>query len=200
MPVRFLSLICTTVILFISGLSRGGIEGFPDPLQTDSSAEVIVKQVNGGRLEIKPLAEYRIQAMIIGIKYYAEDGDRSLIAPVDLALAWGRLVDPEVDGHITYTQSGRWYYFRWIGGTVDTDYIYRHSANNHIIPADDAVLDAIKKFSVRKKVLLQGYLVEAHLAYPNGRWFKWKSSLTRNDTGDGSCEVFYVKSAAPIEE
>jgi hypothetical protein len=41
---------------------------------------------------------------------------------------------------------------------------------------------------VNDLVELEGYLV-----YVKGDNFTWNSSLTRNDTGDGACEVLYVE-------
>jgi len=39
-------------------------------------------------------------------------------------------------------------------------------------------------------VALDGYLVDANRA---DGWH-WRTSLTRDDTGDGACELFYVTS------
>jgi hypothetical protein len=41
---------------------------------------------------------------------------------------------------------------------------------------------------------MEGYLVNINGMVGNGT-VRWNSSLTRNDTGDGACEVFYVKRA-----
>ena len=58
--------------------------------------------------------------------------------------------------------------------------------------ADDAIRGEL--FSVREGqvVTLRGYLVEAR----GGDGFRWKSSLTRNDTGGGACELMLVESVA----
>jgi hypothetical protein len=42
-----------------------------------------------------------------------------------------------------------------------------------------------------KLIHLNGYLVEVH--GPNG--FNWRSSLSRTDTGAGSCELVWVANA-----
>ena len=62
----------------------------------------------------------------------------------------------------------------------------------HMIPADDSVARALKRVRVGDVVTLDGYLVEADKP---GGW-RWRSSLTRDDTGDGACEVVYVKDLA----
>ena len=64
-----------------------------------------------------------------------------------------------------------------------------HSGNMHLIPADPGVesdLDAVREGEL---VRLSGYLVDAR--GPQG--FTWNTSLSRDDTGGGSCELFYVE-------
>ncbi|NOY05236.1 MAG: hypothetical protein GXO82_01150 [Chlorobi bacterium] len=59
----------------------------------------------------------------------------------------------------------------------------------HIIPASEKVesrLDDVYRGSI---VTLSGYLVKVTA---EGDW-RWKSSLTRNDVGDGACELFWVE-------
>jgi len=61
----------------------------------------------------------------------------------------------------------------------------------HIIPANSLVLRQLKKARAGNLVHLQGFLVNAS----TDEGFTWHSSLTRNDTGDGACELFYVDAA-----
>jgi hypothetical protein len=65
-----------------------------------------------------------------------------------------------------------------------------HSANNHLIPADDSVRDQIAALRVGSLVKISGFLVEA--THPQAD-HPWRSSLTRDDTGDGACEIIYVR-------
>lgn len=59
----------------------------------------------------------------------------------------------------------------------------------HMVPADAAVARALKRVRVGDVVTLDGYLIEADKP---GGW-KWRSSLTREDTGSGACELVYVR-------
>jgi hypothetical protein len=49
---------------------------------------------------------------------------------------------------------------------------------------------AIKKLRVGEVATMTGQLVDAHR--PDG--FSWPTSLTREDSGPGACELFYVRS------
>jgi len=66
--------------------------------------------------------------------------------------------------------------------------IETHSANMHMIAATPAVERALKSVRVGQIVKLTGYLVEVRAA---DGW-TWRSSLTREDTGAGACELVWV--------
>ena len=78
----------------------------------------------------------------------------------------------------------------------DTTRTIRHAANTHMIPEDDRIRDKIAKLRKGSLVKMIGYLVEAtnpRSATP------WRSSLTREDSGDGACEIFYVRSLQELK-
>jgi hypothetical protein len=58
----------------------------------------------------------------------------------------------------------------------------------HMIPADENVGRALAAVRPGQMVRLQGWLVEAR----RGDGWTWRSSLTREDSGHGACEVVYV--------
>lgn len=168
-----------------------------DPEQTpyiNLSGTNIKIEKNNNVINIYPQANYRIYAMVMSkCRYYwGWDGD---IAPYDLALAWNELMLPENQKGITYSQSNRWYYYRFNETfLLDPSYIPKHSANTHIIPASKNVFEAIDKVRVKEKIYLDGYLVYIK-GKVNGGNVWWNSSLSRDDTGNGACEVFYVTRA-----
>ncbi len=61
----------------------------------------------------------------------------------------------------------------------------------HLIPANESVKSTIKKIRQGDLVEISGSLV--NVISNNGDW-RWSSSLTRNDTGNGACELIWVKS------
>lgn len=153
-----------------------------------STGKVQSMKFNKGTLSL--MAEYDITARILGKKFY-NDGKNSEIAPMDLALGWGRMSDPNVYGSLRIWQSKRWYFYRWSNGPpIPAQEIVRSSANVHIIPANN---DIAKRLAYLKKdqiVNLKGYLVY----YKESSGWNWRSSLTRSDSGDGACELMFVTS------
>jgi hypothetical protein len=59
-----------------------------------------------------------------------------------------------------------------------------------MIPANNQIEAQLKSARVGQIVAFKGQLVEVKA---NDGWH-WKSSLTRNDTGAGACELVFVES------
>ena len=142
--------------------------------------------------EIRPLAHFEIEARVLGVERY-RFGREAELSPVDLALGWGRMSDSAVLERITISQGQRFYYWRTPEFPIPRREIETSSANMHMIPADAAVarrLDDVRRGQI---VRISGYLVEARGA---DGW-RWTSSLTRDDTGHGSCELVWVEQLEP---
>ena len=60
----------------------------------------------------------------------------------------------------------------------------------HLVPADAYVASQMKKIKKDDLVYLKGALIE--IQAPDG--WRWKSSLSREDTGNGACELMRVDS------
>ena len=188
------------LLLFLSGCDRPRLTGVEfeeidtskDPLQIPrASLEPIIKEFKNGRFTITPVAAYKLSGMVVGKKSYSDDWDGK-ISPVDLAVVWGKLVEPEQGRYITFSQSSRWYHYKWKAGSpVDASFVLTHSGNNHIIPDNENIRRATKTIKKKDKVILEGFLVNLKGTY-KGRTVIWNTSLLRNDTGNGSCELFYV--------
>lgn len=140
---------------------------------------------------LTPRATLALEARVLAAQRYRWDGGASL-APVDLALGWGPMSDSALLDRFKVTQGARFYSLYPQDETVDLGLALRHSANMHLIPANAAVRRALESVRAGQVVSLRGQLVDA--ARPDG--FRWRTSLTREDTGAGACELFYVESAA----
>jgi hypothetical protein len=97
--------------------------------------------------------------------------------------------DDTVLAHLDIDQSNRWYHYRWQGAPpIPVDEIVRSSANMHMIPSSDTIAKELARVRKGDRVRIEGWLVEADA--PDG--WRWRSSLTREDSGSGACEVVYV--------
>lgn len=141
--------------------------------------------------QIKPLARFAIDAKVLSREDYYLDREAKL-APVDLALGWKRMADPAVYRQLDISQGRRWYFYRWQGAPpIPVQEIVESSANMHLIPANAAVEKTLGKAREGASIRLTGFLVQA--TDPSG--WRWTSSLTRSDSGAGSCELVFVERA-----
>jgi hypothetical protein len=143
----------------------------------------------------KALAHYSITARILHVAPYAHD-NWSDVSPVDFALGWGRMSDPTIYEQFDISQFERHYIWRYSHSPppIPEEEIISHSANTHLLPADDNVRDRLFTFQRHDVVRLVGYLVQIDL--PEGGTIM--SSLTRTDVGDGACEVMWVTQADKV--
>lgn len=152
------------------------------PIQEDTESDPWMME-NG--VEVRPLARYTIQARVLGRKDYRDD-----ISPMDLALGWGQMSDEKVLEKLDISQSNRWYLYRWKNHPpIPVGDIIEQSANVHLIPSSKAIEEKMEGIEEGDWVELEGELVA--LKKPNG--WRWRSSLTRKDSGDGACELMWVK-------
>lgn len=160
-----------------------------DPLQVDRSGLPAFSVVG---YRITPAAEFSLQARVLSAETYRM-GREADLSPVDLALGWGPMSDSAVLDRLQISQGNRFYFYRWSGPPpIPPSDIVEHSANMHMIPASDAVKRRLEKVRTGQVVALRGYLVRVQA--PDG--WRWNSSMTRSDSGNGACELVWVKDIA----
>lgn len=139
--------------------------------------------------QITPLANFHIAAKVLSKENYHLDREADL-APTDLALGWGPMSDEAVLAHFHISQSQRWYLWRTEQLVIPTADVILNSANMHLIPANDGVAYSLKKVRKGDIIEFSGKLVQVQ----HGDGWRWNSSLRRDDTGAGSCELVWVES------
>jgi len=164
-----------------------GIPAARDPQQT---ATGLPRPFSYEDYTITPLARYSITAVVLGRERYRNDAAADF-APVDLALGWGPMSVSGVINGLEISQSGRWYDYSWFGDPpLEPGEIARHSANTHCLPATREVRKRLLNVKRHELVSMEGYLVE--VTKTDG--YRWRSSLTRDDTRGGACEIMWITS------
>jgi hypothetical protein len=138
---------------------------------------------------IQPLAAFGLEARVLSREDYRWDSMAGLI-PTDLALGWGRMSDTAVLDQLEIEQGDRFYSWSATVFPIPRREIETHSANMHLIPANREVGRMLKRVRPGSVIRLEGELVEVRA--PKG--WSIRSSMTREDTGAGACEVVWVKS------
>lgn len=162
-----------------------GVLAADEPQQTDVRGG---DKLQVGHWTLTVRADYRITARVLARERYRFDGLADLV-PEDLALGWGPMSDSRNLRAIDISQSNRFYYWRASADSaLARDSIITHSANTHVIPQNALVARQLSRLQPGQVVTLSGELVDG--ARDDGRWIK--TSLVRNDTGAGACEVMLV--------
>ena len=192
MKKAFYVLLILVVLLTWRNWTRREIIHPPGVLVPQAPRQVAVAEfayfVHRG-FRLTPRAELDIRARVLSREDY-RFGKESELSPMDLALGWGVMSDQAVLDRIEISQSGRWYRTRYdFPAPVSDQQIIISSSNMHMIPATGAIKKRIRKLRRGDIVHLAGYLV--NVAHDSG--WRWQSSLRRDDTGAGACELFYVE-------
>jgi hypothetical protein len=162
-----------------------GVLAAEDPAQTNVLGG---GQMRVGRWTLTVRADYRISARILARERYHFDALSDLI-PEDLALGWGPMSDNQMLRTIDISQSDRFYYWHATAGSpLSRNSIITHSANTHVIPQNSTIARQLSRLRPGQIVTLTGELVDG--TRDDGMWIR--TSLVRNDTGAGSCEVLWV--------
>ena len=137
---------------------------------------------------LRSLADFKIEARVLSKEGYSLDRESDL-SPYDLALGWGPMSDQAVIDQMDIWQRNRWYYWETRKYPIPRLEIQKNSANMHIIPANDEIEDKLDKIVKGNIIEIEGSLVEVDA---DDGWH-WKSSLSREDTGGGACEVVWAE-------
>jgi hypothetical protein len=139
-------------------------------------------------------ARYDLSARVLRKEIYRLDGGAAL-APVDLAVGWGPMSDSAIIDRLEFSQMGRFFYWKPRDAAtfpLPPQALVTNAAQMHMIPATEAIEDRLRKLRPGQLVTVGGWLVDVR--GPGG--FVWSTSLARDDTGNGACEIVWVESLA----
>ena len=140
--------------------------------------------------QITKKANFEINARVLSTENYYLSREADL-SPIDLALGWGVMSDSGLLSRLSISQSSRWYRWRYDGSIPVTDeQVITSSGNMHMVPASAAVERSLEQLRAGDVITLEGYLIDVD--HDSG--WKWRTSMTRTDTGGGACEIVYVES------
>jgi hypothetical protein len=195
MSVLKLLLAIAVIAAAVFHLSSGGpIERPPGELAPEAPRQALLQNAapfQSGDFTLTPQARYTIEARILSIEPYSGDVG-AILSPLDFAVGWGAMSDSAVLDHFKITQGVRFYTLYPDKQALDIQAALRLSANMHLIPADAYVKETLEKARPGHIVAMKGYLVRAN----RHDGFVWNTSLTRDDSGAGACELMYVETAS----
>ena len=176
------------LLLALEGCTRQrppGVIAAADPVQ--ESEQVPPFAFKG--FTVTPMARFHVAARVLHTCDY-HLGRESRLSPRDLALGWGPMSDSAVLADLHIDQMSRFYTWSAHDLPIEQDDIISHSSNMHIIPADDVARRVLMHTVAGDVVTIDGDLVQVNA----GDGWAWCSSMSRDDTGDGACELVFARS------
>ncbi|MEM1270349.1 MAG: hypothetical protein AAGI08_09910 [Bacteroidota bacterium] len=184
------------LVLFLAGCSSS-IDRPAGILVADAPVQTRIEEprlfLHKG-LAVRPVAEFSAAARVLSTEWY-RGGDEGRLAPVDLAVGWGRMSDSAVLEHMDIDQHNRFYFWQRDQNApahlaLSKLDVVKQSTNIHVIPASDALAGQLRSVKPGHVVQLEGRLVNVKLS--NGA--NWRSSTSRTDVGNGACELLFLES------
>ena len=146
----------------------------------------------GWEFTVTPLARYVLRGVVVSRENYGWGWSGGL-APCDVAMAWGELAEGGAWRKLDWSQDGRWFFWRWTGAQpFPTATVVRSASNTHVVPANPNLKRAARSLGKGDVAELSGELIRIE-GRRGGELVTWRSSLSREDTGDGSCELLYLR-------
>jgi hypothetical protein len=169
-----------------------GIIAAEDPLQLDLEEPWMLTRDD---FQVIGQARFSAEVRVLARERYRV-GELADVSPLDIAVGWGPMSDSAVLADLEVWQSGRFYFWQYDEEPpIPRRDIETHSANWHLVPADSSVWRKLRGLRVGDVVKLDGKLVNLENPEVGSR----TTSLTREDTGAGACEIIYVEYATVRE-
>ncbi|HUQ12355.1 MAG TPA: hypothetical protein VM146_18740 [Steroidobacteraceae bacterium] len=147
------------------------------------------ERIDRDGFHLVPRADFSATVRVLHREDYSR-GPLANLVPTDFAVGWGPMSDTRVLADIEISQGNRFYYWRTQNWPIERHDIETHSANWHVIPENDSVRAVLRRLKAGSLVELRGRLVDIE-----GKEGGMRTSLTRDDTGAGACEILLADSA-----
>ena len=168
---------------------------FEAPIQKEASGEKEQIIIGGKEITIKKLYSYEVSGRVVQTyeykDYYYGDETYNTIAKKDVGIVWGNLVQDDILKNIKFSMNGaRFLKYTYRRGDWKKKLgapIKKLCSNNHLISDDETITSLIKQINKHDYIKISGYLINA---YWGNSYLT--TSISRDDEGNGACEVVYV--------
>ena len=170
------------------------------PLQTDiveglPGSQPFTLDRHGHHYVIKPKAHYQISGVVVSLSdanswrniTHMKVGD--FINTRDLCVIWHENASNPRLGQFSFTHGDWTCYVQTHDTEAWRSFKLNELSNNHLLPATPEVADVLAKVRIGDQISISGQLVD----YSTDGMPVRKTSLTRDDTGNGACEILYAK-------
>jgi len=209
-------LICIA-ILCVSFLQKGSYKSVDDienttlqtPIQTEADWIPIVFERDGYTYTLHPLYNYTLNGLVVSALQYDTWYSMSRVTKTftkDVCIIWWDTVAKRgyQEKSLSIKQDFRFCLYRYF--TNNITFNGNELSNNHLIPKNSEVEKKILTIESGDQVKIIGKLVNVRALatwklqkYENNN-LSWDTSITRDDTWAGACEVIYVEDVEVLKK
>jgi hypothetical protein len=166
-----------------------------DPIQTPIREDVFPFEYRGHHYEIQPVADYEISGLVVTHNEISSITDAYHTSDSvdfrDICLVWGANVGSGIFRRYKFFSMPWSCHYQPLDRNAEL--VEDQVSNNHLLAADESVRKTIVSMHIGDQVQLKGKLINYwQKEHPE---YKRRTSLVREDTGNGACEVLWVESA-----
>ena len=163
-----------------------------NPVQTSTTKQPFSFNYRGEQYAIEPVADYELWGMVVthnditGITDIMHTKDSVDIK--DICVIWGSNIHNSDYQKMQFSSGDFICYFQYPEGV---NFQFDEISNNHVLADNSTVRELIHSARIGDQIYMRGMLINYHWqSKPN--WIR-RTSTTRKDTGNGACEVVFVK-------
>ena len=166
------------------------------PIQSESSEEAFWFNYRDRRYYVEPRAEYELWGLVVthnDIREFSDIyHDEDSVDIKDICVIWGDNARNSDYKAVEFWSEPWTCYTRWEHGEVH-DFSMNQLSNNHLLSDYASVRKTIDDMQVGDQIYISGLLVD-YSEPAHSSWVR-KSSLVRDDEGNGACEVLFAREA-----
>lgn len=169
------------------------------PIQTQTDRFPFIQYYQDNKYTIIPKFNYEISGLVVSQRdledtWWNINFDRDPLNIKDVCVIWGGNLVSDDYKKIKF-ESGLWTCFASFKGNVHLS--ENAISNNHILPADSYVARELDHIQIGDQIYIKGWLVDYHV---NKNSSYRQTSTTREDKGNGACEVIFADQIEILEK
>lgn len=168
-----------------------------------SSAESRTLVVSEYAYTIVPKAAYTIDGLVVSLhksdSFLDVTHEHDPLNTIDLCVVWGPNITTNGYRKVSYKSGDFTCFYKWTT-EEDPPFSGQFLANNHLVPATGAIAAFIQDIEIGDQVRLSGKLADYTVAKDGITLGRRNTSLTREDTGNGACEIIYLTEARILKK
>lgn len=171
---------------------------YQEPIQAKTDAGPFNAKRGGVEYTISPLYEYELFGLVASYHHSSDWFDyyhkkwNDFINEKDICVIWGENLKSDVYKKIKY-KNGSWTcYWQTKQGVTREEWLKFNNdqiSNNHLLTSNERISQALAKIEKGDQIYIKGYLARYTQDESS---FERGTSISRTDTGTGSCETIYV--------